>query len=280
MALIKGYLNQDGLEAAPTGFFVDDEYRRVTLGKNSIQVQELNVDNPSDFDFRVPGLDYQTGANRETQITAGTIRSASISKDGSEIAKLQGIELDAAEFYQASLTEGSVGELSLIKGVFDGNDTFLLSDSDDIARSYAGNDRIFGRGGDDSLDGGSGKDSINGGDGRDFITGGFDADRLTGGAGADTFTYQDILDSGNDKHNRDVITDFNGSEGDVIDLSAIRFDTNGTLTFIGSNEFTGTAGEVRLADGILQVNDGSSLNAVMEIELHKVSTFDESYLIL
>ena len=279
MALIKGYLNQDGLEAAPTGFFVDDDYRRIDFGKNSIRVQELNVSDPFTFDLRVPGLESQAGANGQTQITNGTIRSVFISSGDSKIVSLRGIEIDAAEFYQESQTEGSSGELSLIKNAFAGNDTFLLSDSDDIARSYDGDDRIFGRAGDDSLDGGSGKDVINGGDGRDVITGGFDADRLTGGAGADTFIYQDILDSGNNNQERDVITDFNGAEGDVIDLSAINFDTNG-MTFIGSNKFTGSAGEVRFADGVLQVSDGSSLNAVMEIELLKVSTFNESYLIL
>jgi Ca2+-binding RTX toxin-like protein len=70
----------------------------------------------------------------------------------------------------------------------------------------SGANRIEGRGGDDSLDGRGGSDRIIGGTGNDM---------LTGGTGDDTFIY-----SSGDGH--DVITDFNLSGNDTLEISGYR----------------------------------------------------------
>ncbi|MFN3360181.1 MAG: Calx-beta domain-containing protein [Pseudanabaenaceae cyanobacterium] len=85
----------------------------------------------------------------------------------------------------------------------------------DTINGLDGNDRIFGLGGDDIINGGDGRDTIFGGDGNDTIDGGDDKDTLTGGSGADIFQIDDS--------DGDVITDFNLSEGDVIQLLAAAF---------------------------------------------------------
>ena len=78
----------------------------------------------------------------------------------------------------------------------------------------------------DGLTGSSGRDVISGGAGNDVIKGGAGADMLTGGDGADTFIFSSAFESGTSTATRDQIFDFvstleNGSEHDVIDLSAI-----------------------------------------------------------
>ncbi|RWH31997.1 MAG: type I secretion C-terminal target domain-containing protein, partial [Mesorhizobium sp.] len=55
---------------------------------------------------------------------------------------------------------------------------------------------------------------LNGGGGNDTLIGGLGQDTLTGGAGADTFKL-DHLDI------KDLITDYNGAEGDKIDLTSL-----------------------------------------------------------
>ncbi|MER8412022.1 MULTISPECIES: Ig-like domain-containing protein, partial [unclassified Mesorhizobium] len=87
----------------------------------------------------------------------------------------------------------------------------------DHLNGNGGNDIIIGRGGNDFLDGGAGNDTLDGGAGNDLLIGGAGQDTLTGGTGADTFKL-DHLDI------KDLITDFNGGEGDKIDLTGL-FDT-------------------------------------------------------
>ena len=67
---------------------------------------------------------------------------------------------------------------------------------------------LNGGSGNDELRGGSGRDRIQGGERRDLIEGGAGADRLTSNDGGDTFAYASSADAG------DVITDFDGTEGD------------------------------------------------------------------
>lgn len=80
-----------------------------------------------------------------------------------------------------------------------------------------------------SVDAGSGADIVNGGAGDDLITGGAGSDKLTGGKGLDTFSFS-LSDFFTDKEDKDgnitsvfnksvdTITDFNLTEGDVLDL--------------------------------------------------------------
>jgi serralysin len=93
--------------------------------------------------------------------------------------------------------------------------------------------------------GGAAGDTITGGSGADTIIGAVGADVLTGGLGNDIFRYRSSSES--TMASRDQITDF--TLGDVLDFA--RVDANSTLdgdqafSFIGSNAFTGVAGQLR-----------------------------------
>ena len=82
-----------------------------------------------------------------------------------------------------------------------------------IINGNLGDDTIHGGAGGDTLRGGQGQDLIVGGSGADWISGDLGNNTLTGGQGADTF-------HGGPHGSVDYITDFNGAEGDRIQLDA------------------------------------------------------------
>lgn len=139
---------------------------------------------------------------------------------------------------------GGAGDDSL-QGL-DGDDWLYGDDGKDNLHGGAGNDMLYGGNGADTLVGGEGNDRIWGGIHADLIEGGVGNDRMSGGAGADTFLFRD--ESFGD---RDVIVDF--EKGDRISLSVmdanLNTEANEAFRFIGTNAFSGKAGELRFQRG-------------------------------
>lgn len=151
----------------------------------------------------------------------------------------------------------------------DGNDTLFGGTGNDILYGGSGKDRLFGDNSKDTLDGGDGKVTLDGGAGIDILTGGtgddllkggsdndtliggLGMDKLYGGSGSDIFIYETLQDSTPGKSGRDTIFDF--SKGDRIDVSAIDASTkkggDQGFTFIGTDEFSRKAGELRYDKG-------------------------------
>jgi Ca2+-binding RTX toxin-like protein len=100
----------------------------------------------------------------------------------------------------------------------------------------------------DMLTGSSADNVLDGAAGNDWLAGGRGADVLIGGSGADRFVFQDVLDSTNAA--RDTIGDFDRSQGDIIDLSAIDAITSrayrgdDSFTFLSGGHFTGRSGQL------------------------------------
>ncbi|MDO4643938.1 MAG: glycosyl hydrolase, partial [Cardiobacteriaceae bacterium] len=82
------------------------------------------------------------------------------------------------------------------------------------AKGGTGNDTIKGNSADNYLFGFDGNDHLDGGAGNDQLEGGRGADTLTGGKGKDTFIFASPEDG-----TADTITDFNFSEGDLLQLA-------------------------------------------------------------
>lgn len=173
-------------------------------------------------------LDYETATTHTVTVTAS---------DG---------KLQTSTNFTISVADIDEGNLPEIPG--DGGDNELVGDAgDNLLLGKGGDDTLSGEAGNDELKGGKGNDTIDGGEGDDLLVGGAGADTLTGGEGADTFFFASAKHS-NGK-NTDVITDFDVSEGDIIDLSSI--DANGkkagdqAFKFIGNDDFSGKAGQLR-----------------------------------
>lgn len=105
--------------------------------------------------------------------------------------------------------------------------------------------------------GGAGDDTLTGGSGNDILVGGVGEDVLTGGTynsfpssvpNTDTFVFA-AGDTAADAAHADLITDFQRSEADRIDLKAYdaiaRTVAVDAFTFIGNAAFSGKAGELR-----------------------------------
>ncbi len=92
---------------------------------------------------------------------------------------------------------------------------YIRSHTEELSQESV-NSRDDGRiGGDDVIDGGAGADIIFGQEGNDIIAGGAGTDILYGGTGADIFLFKTYSEG------VDTIKDFDATEGDVVDLSAL-----------------------------------------------------------
>lgn len=114
--------------------------------------------------------------------------------------------------HDAANTDPDVGESS-----FSNIRIYESSQSDDV---YNGNllDNVITAGdGDDILIGASGSDTLDGALGDDILYGQDGLDTLIGGLGADTFVFE----TSSAFDNVDTISDFNISEGDTLDLTAL-----------------------------------------------------------
>lgn len=115
-------------------------------------------------------------------------------------------------------------------------------------------DVLCGSSGNDLLDGGGGNDSLCGGPGKDTIAGGAGNDSLHGGPGADTFQFSAELANG--VVERDVIFDYRGVEGDVIDVPVVPlFDLLVVVADSGLEVSFGADGDVVVFPEITDFDD-------------------------
>lgn len=152
-----------------------------------------------------------------------------------------------------------------------GDDRLLGGNGADVLIGDAGNDLLFGGAGSDDLRGGAGDDVYNGGAGRDF---------LRGDAGADRFDFDQAADSGVAPANRDILTFFNRSQGDRIDLSTIDANTRSTapgnqrFEFIGTADFTGNADDPQQRGEIRVVDTGSDIRVIGDVDGNGVADLE------
>lgn len=130
--------------------------------------------------------------------------------------------------------------------------TYTLSNNvENLVQLGASNVNGIGNALNNQITGNIGNNRLDGKAGNDTLIGGSGADQLYGGAGADRFVFQKVSDS--IVGARDRIYDFSGAEGDKIDLSGVdaigSTSGNEAFTFIGTDPFSNTAGELRYFKG-------------------------------
>lgn len=138
---------------------------------------------------------------------------------------LQGISVGVTALVAAAQTLSTSDDLTLLKTVLAGADTFYLSAGADLAKAFDGADTLYGYAGADVLYGGNGADKLYGGVGNDTLWGEAGMDKLFGGAGHDVLVGGDGADSfvfntAATATSSDIIKDFSHAQGDHIDLSA------------------------------------------------------------
>jgi Ca2+-binding RTX toxin-like protein len=195
----------------------------------------------------------------------GALTLTGFSAGSSSIEKWQGygnvlFGTNASNVFDFSKLTGETG----LKGVFglNGNDVLIGSKFTDNFHGGNGNDVLVGNAGLDQLIGDAGNDRLNGGLGKDS---------LAGGAGADVFDFDGLKDSVTGR-GRDYIKDFHHGDHDLIDLKNIDADThkngNQAFHFIGGDAFSHQAGELRLANHVLQGDVDGNGKADFEISLN------------
>jgi Ca2+-binding RTX toxin-like protein len=135
-----------------------------------------------------------------------------------------------------------------------------------------GNDRLFGGPKGDRIVGYSGSDNLSGGAGDDVLVGGPGRDVLLGGSGADRFVYEDVNNSPPTKNHADSVLDFSALQGDRIELSGIDADITSaghqSFTFVGTQPFSGTAGELSYHVSISGVGVQGDIDGDGKPDLH------------
>ena len=142
-----------------------------------------------------------------------------------------------------------------------------------VLKGLSGNDKLYGHAGNDRLEGG---------DGNDFLQSGSGTDTLVGGAGTDSFDWNSAGDAGKGT-TRDVVLDFTRGT-DKLDLSGIDANsgttTNDAFSFVGSQAFSGTAGQLRFYEGggyaIVQGDVNGDKIADFELKLEGVTALGSS----
>lgn len=220
----------------------------------------------NDGDAEMEGTPEGTG---EDYPTVAQVRAALLAEN---IVPIFAVTSGNETTYQALVTQigfGSVVNLTsdssnLVTAISSGIDAITVAKIENatgtaFADTITGNvlaNTLNGGNGNDTLKGLNGNDVLLGGAGNDRLYGGAGTDQLTGGTGADTFFFTAASESAAGAA-RDVIKDFNRSQGDKINLAAI--DANlavgldQAFLFIGGSAFSTTdaTGQLRFAGGIL-----------------------------
>ena len=138
-------------------------------------------------------------------------------------------------------------DLNQTKVGLDGNDRLIGDNTKDLLIGLGGNDKLMGAGG---------------------------ADVLIGGPGKNRYVYTDINDSPAGKDERDSIYGF--GKNDTINLRAL----SGQLSFIGTNKFSGAAGDVRFNKEVLGLDLDGDGSADFSIALPGTKALKASNLLL
>ncbi|WP_280155226.1 VCBS domain-containing protein [Piscinibacter sp. XHJ-5] len=194
-----------------------------------LQLSYSSVNNSQGYVLQA--LTYQRGGSGHGDLFNYTMRDA----DGDTSSATLEVAVGSSNAVVASgtLQEGS-----------ESAETLTGSASADVLMGKGGNDTLLGNDGNDRLYGGAGSDVLNGGAANDIVYGGAGGDSLAGGSGADVFAWQLADRGGSGAPVVDTITDFNLSQGDVLDLRDLLQGSSPTpanlsnyldITFTGSD---------------------------------------------
>ncbi|NES21581.1 MAG: calcium-binding protein [Symploca sp. SIO3E6] len=134
-------------------------------------------------------------------------------------------------------------------------------------------DQLTGDGANNDLYGGAGNDTLVGGAGNDLLVGDAGNDLLVGGAGADTFHFRFPNDG------IDTITDFDASQGDIIQISDSGFGAGLSVGVLDSEQFilgsaAGDAGDRFIYNNVTGALffDADGTGSLAQVQIAQLST--------
>jgi len=235
----------------PTGQSYVNGVLQASAGGNRIFQTVWDGGGTDTYDF----TKFTTGVKVDLKPGAWTITSqtqrAKLTWDGSKLA--------AGNIANALLYGGSLQSIIENARGGSGNDVLKGNAARNSLQGNAGNDQLYGDNGNDALSGGAGNDMLGGQSG---------ADVLLGGSGADSFRFWATSDS--TAAACDTIKDFKRGQ-DHIDLRGIDANTKAAgdqaFTFIGKAAFSGKAGQLKFASGVLSgdVNGDKIADLVVKV---------------
>jgi Ca2+-binding RTX toxin-like protein len=233
------------------------------------------------------GNDTLNGGSGSDRMAGGAGDDVFIVSLGQDVA-IGNLGFDRLDFSQLPGRAGICVDLAANTAILPSTIGSLVFSSIEWLTGDSGADSFIGNGAANRLDGLIGADTLSGGGGNDTIAGGRNGDFLTGGGGSDIFDFDSIIDSSVGFVNRDIITDFNSNNADVIDLSTIDANADGgsandTFAFKGTANFD-DLGQIRVAqiDGntFIAINTTGTLAPDMHIQLTGLVTLDEADFLL
>ena len=189
----------------------------------------------------------------------------------SMLAKAIELELDSVSnrIAAATLTNTIESNAAVVVGSI-ANDLIIGEGARQDLLGEFGNDRLISGGSNVLLSGGVGNDLLQGGAGEQYFRGGLNADFFS-------FTEADAQPGVIDR-----IFDFTAIEGDRIGINAVLGITNSLAgqgwTYINSANFSGVAGELRFANGLLQGDIDGNRIANLQIQLDGINTFSPGWI--
>ena len=210
-------------------------------GTNSLDITNNTVISPEDSpNGNIVWIQVKDGSNVsiDNNITNSILtESSSVSQSGNIIVDdnsygryfqndLNIRSVDAEDFELLSNVNAGADVSDLLGDILGGTLSAFSSTvaSIDDNEPTGGDDYIEGTSSSDLLFGFDGDDELFGFGGADIIVGGDGADTLSGGEGRDTFAYTETGDSGIGNGNRDVIMDFDATNGDTLSFEGFATD--------------------------------------------------------
>ncbi|MBD3766245.1 MAG: type I secretion C-terminal target domain-containing protein, partial [Rhodobacterales bacterium] len=198
-------------------------YEQSGLNINPLGIISLNV--LGSYSIKIEAVDGGEIDNQAINELLGTVEFNSAVLADAGILNSTTITATDTTGLSDTDTVGNLINANLLDNTTEENGIYEGTVSDDALTGTNDADRLYGFEGNDTLNGGAGNDLLRGGEGNDILDGGAGDDLLYGGMGDDILTGGDgadrfVIAGGNEGHTT-TITDYDATEGDVLDLSEV-----------------------------------------------------------
>ena len=240
--LLNGFPSNPFQFVVGAGAVIEGWDQAFSKGRRVGEVVELTI--PADLAYGEEGAGENIPPNSDLRFTIEVLGARAEGADAAVFPELSDLGVNTKKL---GIEASALEDLHSIKIGLDGADRIIGNNTNDLLIGLKGNDKLFGASG---------------------------ADVLIGGKGANRYRYTDITDSLAGKDSQDSIYGFGNK--DKINLRGL----DAELSFIGTNKFSGTAGDVRFHNETLKLDLDGDATTDFAIALPGTTKLRASNLIL